>query len=140
MSVDFSCFRKSPIGERSDSTLSHSPSRGRALERSGRHCFSLSTFGSSMFSFSSLPSNAFTNAFLNTLRIVVITSGTGSSKLPDSGTRPEPVLRVIANDSGQPADDALPDKIDWVIAVVRRIEDRHVIEDRLDVAGESAVL
>src|ERR1041385_5929768 len=38
--------------------------------------------------------------------------------------RPEAILRMIADDAGQPADDSLPDEIDRVIAVVRRIEDR----------------
>lgn len=62
--------------------------RSSGRERATHHqCFSLSTFGSSMFSFSSLPSNALMNAFLKTFMTVVITSGAGSSKLPESGTR-----------------------------------------------------
>ena len=41
--------------------------------------------------------------------------------------RAEPVLRMIANDAGEPAQDSLPDKIDRVIAIVRRIGSKMLV-------------
>src|SRR5688572_1127194 len=47
---------------------------------------------------------------------------------------------MIANNAGQAADNSLPDEIDRALGVLGWIEDGHVVEDRLDVTGEAALL
>src|SRR2546430_17545359 len=46
--------------------------------------------------------------------------------------RSKPVLRMIAHDLGQPAEDRFPDKLRRILHAFL-IENHHVIEDRLDV-------
>jgi len=53
---------------------------------------------------------------------------------------PEPVLRLIANHSCQSAHNPLPNKVDWIIGIVGRIENRHVIKNGFDIAIKTALI
>jgi hypothetical protein len=47
---------------------------------------------------------------------------------------------MVANDARETAHNSLPDEIDRAFGVLGRIENSHVVEDRLDVTGEAALL
>ena len=53
---------------------------------------------------------------------------------------PEPVLRLVANHSCQSAHNSLPGKIDWILGIVGRIENHHVINNGFDIAIKTALI
>jgi hypothetical protein len=76
-----------------------------------------------------VPVNAWINALRKTFKIVVITVASELSKLPVNGAfGAEAIFWLITEQPGQPTDDSLQDKIDWLVGIVNWIEDRHVLD------------
>ena len=94
-----------------------------------------------MLSSDNFPSKALMNAFLKTFITVDITSGDGSSKLPESGAFvPKRSLGWLRTMRVRPP--TIPCQIKSIGLSVSSVGSKidHVVEDWLDVAGEAALL